>query len=177
MEPSGTQRLVNADFFTSSYRVVGKVMVPNSGLVGLLNDAMSSTIEVLDAHLAHSHMPTKLVDNYELVRLVKIQIVAVCLARREDLGPLAVVRGGFTNVQQYPCRLTTHVYELDGTLEMPGRFDFSSMVVEGARDFSAAYDVTLTGILTPALKVQSPAVLFNRRHIDMAALKSHSKGS
>ena len=87
MEPSGTQRLVNADFFTSSYRVVGKVMIPSSGLYALLNDAMSSAIEVLDVHLAHAHMPTKLVDNYEMVRLVKNQIVVVCVARREDLGP------------------------------------------------------------------------------------------
>ncbi len=177
MEPSGTQRQVNADFFTSSYRVVGKVMIPNSGLIGLLNDTLSASIDIVDAHLARSHMPTKLVGSYEIVRLVKHQIIAVCLARREDMGPAAVVRGGFTNMQQYPTLLTTADYEISGALEMPGRFDFSSLVVEGARDFSPAYDVTLTGILIPALKVESPAMLFNKRHVHMAALQNQKRES
>lgn len=177
MESSGTQRQVNADFFTASYRVVGKVMIPSSGLIGLLNDTLSASVDIVDAHLARAHMPTKLVGSYEITRLVKHQIVAVCLARREDMGPAAVVRGGFTNLQQYPCLLTTADYELTGTLEMPGRFDFSAMVVEGARDFSPAYDVTLTGILVPSLKVESPAVLFNKRHIHMAALQGQKRES
>ena len=35
------------------------------------------------------------------------------------------------------------------------------------------YDTLLTAILIPALKVDSPAMLFNRKHVDLIALKSN----
>ncbi len=41
-EPIATHRLLSADFLTLSYRVVGKVMTPNTGVVGLMNDTTTS---------------------------------------------------------------------------------------------------------------------------------------
>jgi hypothetical protein len=106
---SGTQRLINADFLTSSYRVVGKIMVPNTGLMGLMNDGTNSFMEVLDARLARLHMPTKLVDHFEVVRLVKSQVIAVCMAKREDIGPQALARGGYVRLAEYLVRVVTQV--------------------------------------------------------------------
>jgi hypothetical protein len=174
IEPkTGSQRLVSADFFTPSYRIVGKIVVQNNGLMGLLNDINNSFAEIMDARLARLHMPTKLVDRYQTVKIVKSQLFVVCLARREDLGPQAVTRGGFTRVTEYPARVATPIYDLTGTLEWSGRFDFSAIMVEGTRDFIPVYDALLTAILIPALKVDSPAILFNRKHIDLLALNSH----
>ena len=97
-EPNATQRLLAADFLTPSYRIVGKVLNPNTGVVGMLNDPITAFMEVLDAKLARIHMPTKLVGEYKVVDLVKASIFAVCLTRREDVGPQALVRGGFQNI-------------------------------------------------------------------------------
>jgi hypothetical protein len=58
------------------------------------------------------------------------------------------------------------VYELDGTLEWPGRFDFVAIMAEGASDFFPLFDVSLGAILFPMFLIQSPAVLFNRRHLN-----------
>lgn len=170
--PTGTNRFISADFFTPSYRIVGKISVPSTGLMGLLNDPLNSFTEIFDARLARLHMPTKLVDHYQSVRVVKSQLFAVCLARREDLGPQAITRGGYVRIANYPVQVTTPVYDLTGTIEWSGRFDFSVIMVEGVRDFVPMYDAMLTAILIPALKVDSPAVLFNRKHIDLLALKS-----
>ena len=91
-----TYRFLPADVYTSGYRVVGKVMVSTNGLMGILNDITKSNLEVHDARLARIHMPTKLVDHFEVVRLVKSHIFALCAAQSlrgelgEDLGP----RGG-----------------------------------------------------------------------------------
>ena len=68
-----TYRFVPADIYTSGYRVVGKVMVANTGVIGLMNDTTHSAMEVHDARLAKIHMPTKLVDHFEMVRMVKRQ--------------------------------------------------------------------------------------------------------
>jgi hypothetical protein len=170
--PSVTHRLISADYFTQSYRIVGKTMVPNTGLMGLVNDPTTSFMEILDARLARAHMPSKLVDHYEVVRIVKKEIFAIAMARREDLGPQALARGGYVRLTEYPMRITTPVYEFDGVLEWAGRFDFSTIMVEGSREFVPLYKATLTSILIPALKVDSPAVLFNRTKVDLVALKN-----
>src|SRR5262245_48969167 len=120
-----TYRFLPADVYTSGYRVVGKVMVSNNGVIGILNDINKSYLEIHDARLARIHMPTKLVDHFEVVRLVKNQIFAICAARREDLGPTNIVRGGYSQIAELPVHLTTHVYEIEGKLEVAGRFDFA----------------------------------------------------
>ncbi len=174
-EPNVTHRLLAADFLTPSYRVVGKLMVPNTGMVGMMNDTTTSFMEVLDAKLARIHMPTKLVGEYEVIDLVKTNIFAVCLTRREDIGPQALARGGYQNMIKYNIRVTTQVYELEGVIEWAGRFDFATIMVEGIRDFVPIYDAVLTAILITQLKIESPAVLFNRKQVDVLALVADKK--
>src|SRR5512138_507507 len=154
-----TYRFLPVDVYTSSYRVVGKVMVSNNGIMGVLNDNTKSHLEIHDARLARIHMPTKLVDHFEVVRLIKSQIFAVCAARREDLGPTGIQRSGYSSISVLPARLTTHVYELEGKLEVAGRFDFAVMIADKARNFIPLYEAALTAILIPNLKVDCPAIL------------------
>lgn len=165
-----TYRFLPADIYTSGYRIVGKIMVSTHGLMGILNDTTKSHLEVHDARLARIHMPTKLVDHFEVVRLIKAQLFAVCAARREDLGPTGIQRGGYTSISVMPARLTTNVYELEGKLEVAGRFDFAVMIADKARSFIPLYEAALTAILIPNLKMESPAILFNREKVDMIAL-------
>ncbi|MBC7876832.1 MAG: hypothetical protein H7Y59_06625 [Anaerolineales bacterium] len=165
-----TYRFLPADILTSGYRVVGKIMVTTHGAMGMMNDPTRSAMEVNDARLARLHMPTKLVDHFELVRMLKKHIYAVCLARREDLGPHAIVRGGFSSAIEYPIRVTTQMFEIEGIMELPGRFDFTSLVTEGSREFLPIFNATLTGILIPSLRVESAGMLINRNQIDLMAL-------
>jgi hypothetical protein len=165
-----TYRFLPADVYTSGYRVVGKVMVSTNGIMGVLNDITKSHLELHDARLARIHMPTKLVDHFEVVRLVKSQVFAICAARREDLGPSGIQRGGYTSVSSTPARLTTEVYEIEGKIEVAGRFDFSIMIADRTRNFMPVYESVLTAILIPNLKAESPAILINREKIDMLAL-------
>ena len=165
-----THRFLPADVFTSGYRVVGKIMTTNHGAMGMLNDPTRSAIEVNDARLARILMPSKLVDHFELVRMMKTHVYAVCLARREDLGPLGIVRGGFTSVIEYPIRITTQMFEIEGIMELPGRFDFTALITDGSREFLPIFNATLTGILIPNLRVESPGMLINRSQVDLMAL-------
>jgi len=174
-ETSSTHRMISADFLTPSYRLVGEMMVPTTGVIGMMNDTTTSFMEVLDAKLARLHMPTKLVGEYKVVDLVKNNVFAVCLTRREDVGPQALARGGYQNLIKYPIRVTTQVYELEGTFEWTGRFDFATVMVEGTRDFIPLYNATLRAILIPLLKIESPAILFNRKQVDILALASDKK--
>jgi hypothetical protein len=162
-----TYRFLPADIFTSGYRVVGKIMITSNGMMGMLNDVTHSTLEVHDARLARLHMPTKLVDHFEMVRMLKQHIYAICMARREDLGPHALVRGGYTKTTEYPVRVTTQMYEIEGILEIPGRLDFAALIGEGSREFIPIFNATLTAILIPSLRVESAGMLLNRKQIDL----------
>ena len=165
-----TFRFVPADILTSGYRVVGKVAVTSHGAMGMMNDPTHSSLEVHDARMARLHMPTKLVDHFDIVRMMKRQLHAICMARREDLGPHALVRGGFTSTVEYQVRLTTSMYEVEGTMELPGRFDFTALINEGSRDFLPVFNATLTAILIPNLRVEGGGMLVNRRLVDIMAL-------
>ncbi len=164
-----TYRFLPADVYTAGYRIVGKIMVSANGIMGVLNDTTKSHIEIHDARLARIHMPTKLVDHYEVVRLVKAQIHVVCTARREDLGPSGIVRGGYSNVVELQAHIATSTFEMEGKLQVAGRFDFVTMLADKTRNFIPMFDATLTAILLPNLKVESPGTLFNREKIDMLA--------
>ena len=165
-----TYRFLPADVYTSGYRVVGKIMVSTNGIMGVLNDITKSYLEIHDARLARIHMPTKLVDHFEVIRLVKTEIFVACATRKEDLGPHAIVRGGYSNITNLPARLVTSVYEIEGKLEVTGRFDFVTLISDKTRNFVPLFDAALTAILIPNLKVESPGILFNREKIDMLAM-------
>jgi len=165
-----TYRFLLADVLTSGYRVVGKIMATNNGAMGMINDSTHSAMEINDARMARLHMPTKLVDHFELIRMLKKSVHALCLARREDLGPQAIVRGGYANVVEYPVRIATTMFEVEGTMELPGRFDFTSLMSDGSRDFLPVFNATVTAILLPSLRVESAGMLINRRMIDLMAL-------
>jgi len=167
-----TFRFLPADILTPGYRVVGKIVATTTGVMGMMNDGTHSALEVHDARLARLHMPTKLVDHFELVRMMKRQVQAVCMARREDLGPQALVRGGYSNINEYAVRITTPVFEVEGILEIPGRFDFTALMSDGSRSFIPVFHAVLTAILIPNLRVESPGILLNRNHIDLLALVS-----
>ncbi len=165
-----TNRFLPADVLTAGYRVVGKIMVTSTGAMGLLNDSTRSALELHDARLARLQMPTKLVDHFEMTRMMKVHVFAICMARREDLGPQALVRGGYTSVVEYPMRLTSQMFEIEGILELPGRFDFTALITDGTREFIPIFNATLTGILIPNLRIESGGMLINRRQIDLIAL-------
>ncbi len=165
-----TYRFLPADVLMAGYRVVGKIMVTTTGTIGILNDPTRSVLELHDARLARLHMPTKLVDHFELIRMMKPRVIAICMARREDLGPQALVRGGFSTVVEYPVRIALEMLELEGVMELPGRFDLPALMSDGTREFLPVFNATLTGILIPNLRIESGGILINRRHLDLVAL-------
>ncbi|RJP50263.1 MAG: hypothetical protein C4586_06160 [Anaerolineaceae bacterium] len=59
---------------------------------------------------------------------------------------------------------------MEGILEQPGRYDFTSLMIDGMRDFIPVFNATVTAILIPSLRVESAAILLNRRLVDLMAL-------
>ncbi len=164
---SATYRQITVDFITSSYRVVGKVLVTHSGMLGLMTDTNSSVVEVHDAQLARLHMANRLANRFEIVRLVKNQIAAVCLNRRDDLGPMGY---GHNPGNSYPLHIVTANYEINGSLDWTGQFDISAIMAKGTRDFIVLENANISAILIPTLHIESRVLLVNRNSIEIVAL-------
>ncbi|OQY26904.1 MAG: hypothetical protein B6I38_10750, partial [Anaerolineaceae bacterium 4572_5.1] len=161
-----TLRTISLTVLTASYRICGAIEVTNTGVTGLVNDPTSKFMELRDVTMARIHMPEKLVREEPLLRLVKNQMHMICLGRRQDIGPQALARGGFSRIEKYDVEITDSAYEYRGILEWAGRFDFSTVMAEGIRNFVPVYDARIRGVMLPNMKIKSPAILFNRNKID-----------
>ena len=88
--------------------------------------------------------------------MVRSEIAAVSLRKREYMGLQGVMKGGFQRLIPYPVQISTRTYDITGTLEWSGRFEFSALITEGTSYFIIVYDAVLTAPLFPDLKLRIP---------------------
>jgi len=160
-----TKRIISVHVLMASYRIAGSVKVSNSGLNGLLTDSTSSFMTIMDASLGRIHDPDFLVQKLEDIRLVKDKIHCVSLKRRQDIGPKGITRPGYKNVNAFNIAVTDSTYEYEGTLEWPGRFDFTALMSGGTWEYLPIFEGTVRSIVYPELEIKSEALLINRKHI------------
>lgn len=159
-------RNIPAEFLTSNHYVFGQIRVTNTGMMGVLCDTNISYVEINDASMARIVKPDKIIDYAPVMWIVKTQLTAVSLSKTDYVGTASLVRGGFVRYSQYPVRITTPVYEITGILEWAGRLDFSVVIGEGTNAFLILYDAVVSASLFPALHLECPALLLNRRMVD-----------
>jgi hypothetical protein len=159
-------RNIPADFLTVNHYVFGQSLVSNTGMLGLLCDPTTSFVELNDASMARIVKPDKIINYASSMWLVKERIVCINLAKPDYIGSATLARSSYTRVYQYPVQITTPVYEIQGTLEWAGRFDFSIVMSAGSNPYLTLYDVKVVASLFPALNIETPVALFNRRFLD-----------
>ena len=161
-----TNRLIPAEILTSSHYIFGQVKVIQSGLVGMLTDTNNSFLEVNEASIAPIYKPSSVMNYATQLYMVRSEIAAVCLSKREYMGMQGVMKGGFQRLIPYPVQISTRTYDLTGTLEWSGRFEFSALITEGTSNFLMVYEAILTAPLFPELKIESPVILLNRSYLE-----------
>jgi hypothetical protein len=156
-------RFIPADFLTTNHYIFGQLRVTHTGIIGMLTDQTTSVIEINDASITRIHKPDKVINYASEMWLVKRQILAVCLTKREFVT--SQLRPQFSRPYPYNVEITTPVYEIKGVLEWPGRFKFSSLLSEGST-FFMLQDAQIDAILFPALHIASPYMMVNRDYMD-----------
>ncbi len=157
-----SNRLVPAEILTSSHYIFGQIKVIQSGLLGMLTDTTSSFLEINDASIAPVQKPSSVTNYASQLYMVRSEVAAVCLNKRDYMGLQGVMKGGYQRLFPYSVQISTRTYELTGTLEWSGRFEFSALITEGTSNFFIIYDATLTAPLFPDLKIEAPVILLNR---------------
>ena len=156
-------RYIPADFLTTNHYIFGQVRVTHTGIIGMLTDQTTSSIEINDASIARIHKPDKVINYASVMWMVKRQVFAVCLNKREFVT--SQLRPQFSTHYPYNVQVTTPEYEFNGVLEWPGRFKFSSLLSEGS-PFFMLQDALVDATLFPALHIESPYIMVNRDLLD-----------
>jgi hypothetical protein len=169
-----TSRYVPADVLTIHHYIFGQLKVHQSGLMGMLSDTTSSYVEVDDASMAMIHKSDKVINYTPVLWMVKSQVVVVCLNKRDYVGLQGILRGGYGRLQPYPVQITTSSYDISGTLEWSGRFEFSALITEGTNPFFLLTDTVVTAPLFPALHIEAPVALVNRNFLETFMLVKKS---
>jgi hypothetical protein len=169
-----TNRLVPAEILTSSHYIFGQIRVIQSGLLGMLTDTTNSHLEINDASIAPIHKPSSVMNYTPQLYLVRSEVVAVCLSKREYMGLQGVMKGGFQRLFPYAVQISTRTYDITGTIEVSGRFEFSALLTEGTSNFFIVYDATLIAPLYPELKIESPVSIVNRNFLESLILNKKS---
>ena len=159
-------RLIPAEILTCSHYIFGQIKVIQSGLVGMLTDMTTSFIEVNDASIAPIHKPSSVMNYASQMYMVRSEIAAVSLRKRDYMGLQGVLKSGYQRLIPYPVQISTRTYDVSGTIEWSGRFEFSALITEGTSYFIIVYDAVLTAPLYPDLKFESPVMLLNRGFLE-----------
>jgi len=108
-----------------------------------------------------AHLPT--------AHMLKANAALLLLARREDLGPQGLSRGGYTRLLQVPVLITTPNFEIQGSVEVVTKFDASELLVGGTWHFINVYGANATPASDPATVFSGAVVLVNRAQIELIA--------
>ena len=161
---------ISVEIYTASHRILGRINPSSSGLYGYLNIPTTRYLEIEGAHLNRLHQPSRMVARYQTLWVVKAEIVTVLLSNKGEIGPSGMARGGYSTMVPHWVHLVLGGYELRGQVETPGKFNFTTFMVEGDRLFVPLYNTELIAILFPDIRASSPAMLFNRDMVDAIAL-------
>jgi hypothetical protein len=159
-------RLIPAELLTNSHYIFGQLKVIQSGLLGMLTDTTNSILEINDASIAPIQKPSSVMNYTPQLYMVRSEVAAVCLGKREYMGLQGVMKGGFQRLLPYAVQISTRTYDITGTIEWSGRFEFSALITEGTTNFFIIYDASLTAPLYPELKIESPVMIINRRFLE-----------
>ncbi len=159
-------RLIPAEILTSSHYIFGQIKVIQSGLLGMLTDTTNSFLEVNDASIAPIFKPSSVMNYATQLYMVRSEISAVCLSKREYMGLQGVMKSGYQRLVPYPVQISTRIYDITGIVEWSGRFEFSALISEGTSSFFMVYDGVITAPLFPELKIETPVIIVNRSYLE-----------
>ncbi len=167
MVPS--RNTVNLDILTRSHRISCRLNVGANGLIGLLNDANTSLVDLEDAYYSRLQQPAKIVAHLPKAHMIKANVALLVLARREDLGPPGLTRGGYTRLLPVPVLITTPNFEIQGSVEVVTKFDPSALLVGGTGLFINVYGANAMPAFSPETVFSGAVILVNRTQIELAA--------
>lgn len=160
---------INADFYSETHRISCRLVVGPTGLIGMLNDNNTSLVEVENAYFSRLQQPAKILSHFDKASLYKANLMFVLLNRREDLGPVGLARAGYSQYLLVSVMVTTPTFEIQGQVEVPGKFDAGALLVGGTGRFTPVYKASAVSTVYPDTAFTGEVIVLNRTLVEALA--------
>lgn len=161
-------RYIQADVFTASYRLSGKLGVGTTGIMGMFGESDISVVDLQDIYVSRIIEPGAILAHFGQAVLPKTAVQLIIALNRADLGPEKIVRGGLGGIVPYDAFIGTPDFEVRGTVEQAGKFD-PKVLLAGATGLQPVFEANVTSTRKSDVKYAGVAVLVNRKSIDFMA--------
>jgi hypothetical protein len=119
---------LTADFFTHSYRISGQVDTGHKHLSEMLNDKLTSYLELRKAFVSRISRPSEIIATHAVSALRKEGVLFVVLAAQEQ-SVTNRTSYSFAPRRPYDVFLTVPFFEIEGSLEIAGKLDLKTVLV------------------------------------------------
>jgi len=172
MSSSLANNLTQAEFFTATHRVTGRVQTGSKPLNDLLNDPSQSYLLLYSVYISRLNDPGTISSHSPLAYLSKENLSFVLVAAREIRAP---DRGRFA-VVEYEALVAVPGFELKGKFLGPQRIDVRSFSPATLDHYVALTDVSAQIITLPQVTFTGEAGLVNRARLETLCLNEGPSG-
>jgi hypothetical protein len=158
--------VAQAEFFTSTHRIIGEVPTGPKPLSDLLNDQSQSYLLAYNVYLSRLNTPGEIDAHAPVAYLSKANLSIVIVSSRETRSP---DQGRFTE-QEYEALATLPGIEVRGRFAGPRRIDLRSFSPAAIDPFLVLTGATALLTDLPEQPFQGDAILVSRSRLESLCL-------
>jgi hypothetical protein len=162
--------LLPVDFFTRGYRISGHVSTRTQSVGDMLNDRLTSYLEIENVYIARISSPGDIIATYSQAQLRKDNLLFAIVPGKESLSR-ATRSVSYFGKQRLPVWISLPTVEIEGELQVAAiKFDLEMFLTQSTGDYLAVLDATARAALYPDVTFGGEAFLVNKHRIDLFCL-------
>jgi hypothetical protein len=160
-------RAISGEFFTSVYRITGRVSFSGLGLFSVLSDSTRTAMMIEDAYISHITQPSVIISHRASVHVPKTSLDLMVFGKSEHTG-IEAIRGNATRVTRHKVFMATNTFEILGLLDAAsGKFDPEVFLTNVVSVFLPILNVTASAYFLPKAIYAGEIAFVNRAHINL----------
>lgn len=158
---------ISGEFFTSVYRITGRVSFSGLGLFSVLSDSTRSAILIEDAYISHIAQPSVIISHRASVHVPKTSLDLMVFGKSENTG-IEAIRSNIARVTRHKVFMATNTFEILGLLDAAtGKFDPELFLTNVVSAFIPIMNVTSSAYFLPKAIYAGEIAFVNRTHINL----------
>jgi hypothetical protein len=164
--------IVTADFFTSTHRFSASVAVGSRRFTDVLNDRISDYLEIRNIYVSRIDRPGEILGTYKLASLIKAHITFIVIASESSAQSQEQQYKTFTRRAE-DVFLTVSSFEIQGKLEIVGKFDLKAILATGTTTFMSIIGAQAVNANHPDVTFAAPIILVNKKAVEFFSVLGH----
>ncbi len=153
------------DFFIHNYRVSAQVDTRHRTVNDLLNDRLTSYLELFDCYVSRADQPGRIVAHYPQAMLRKDGISFV-IVPEEQSRPSGQRAYSYVGRSRYEVFLALPFFEVTGEMFVPGKLDLHHLLIKEIEQFFLIGVSTARLALKPDITFEGEAFLVNKERTE-----------